>query len=92
VKTAAAPELVRCAVGAAVNARDLLDDAEFLSGAARNARAYAMAALAVEESGKAVSLAAHSADHAGPVGVAEEDHVIRRGHGFVFDEQVASAA
>ena len=58
VKAAAAPELIRCAVGAAVNARDLLGDAEWLSAAVRNARAYALAALAVEEAGKAVSLAA----------------------------------
>jgi AbiV family abortive infection protein len=58
VKAAATPQLVRCAVAAAVNARDLLGDAEWLSAAARNARAYALAALAVEEAGKAVSLAA----------------------------------
>jgi AbiV family abortive infection protein len=58
VKGAATPELVRCAVAAAANARDLLGDAEWLSAAVRNARAYALAALAVEEAGKAVSLAA----------------------------------
>jgi AbiV family abortive infection protein len=58
VKAAATPDLVRCAVAAAVNARDLVGDAEWLSAAERNARAYALAALAVEESGKAVSLAA----------------------------------
>lgn len=58
VKAAATPELVRCAVAAAANARDLLGDAEWLSAAVRNARAYALGALAVEEAGKAVSLAA----------------------------------
>lgn len=58
VKAAATPELVRCAVAAAANARDLVGDAEWLSAAVRNARAYALAALAVEEAGKAVSLAA----------------------------------
>ena len=58
VKTAATPELVRCAVGAAANARDLLNDAELLSAAARHARAYALAALAVEEAGKAATLGA----------------------------------
>ena len=58
MKAAATPELVRCAVAAAANARDLLGDAEWLSAAVRNARAYALAALAVEEAGKAVSLAA----------------------------------
>ena len=58
MKGAATPELVRCAVAAAANARDLLGDAEWLSAAVRNARGYALAALAVEEAGKAVSLAA----------------------------------
>jgi AbiV family abortive infection protein len=58
VKAAETRVLVRCAVAAAANARDLLGDAEWLSSAVRNARAYALAALAVEEAGKAVSLAA----------------------------------
>jgi len=58
VKAAATPQLVRCAIAAAANARDLLGDAEWLSAGVRNARAYALAALAVEEAGKAVSLAA----------------------------------
>jgi AbiV family abortive infection protein len=56
VKAASAPELVRCAVGAAVNAQGLLDDAELLSAAGRRARGYALAALAVEEAGKAAAL------------------------------------
>jgi AbiV family abortive infection protein len=58
VKAAEKPEIIRCAVGAAVNARDLLGDAEWLSAGLRYARAYALAAHAVEEAGKAVSLAA----------------------------------
>ena len=58
MKAAATPTLVRCAVAAAANARDLLGDAEWLSAGVRNARAYALSALAVEETGKAVSLAA----------------------------------
>jgi len=58
VKAAATPELIRCAVAAAANARDLVGDAEWLSAGVRNARAYALSALAVEEAGKAVSLAA----------------------------------
>jgi len=58
VKVAATSELVRCAVGAAANAQGLLDDAELLSAAERHARAYALAALAVEEVGKAASLGA----------------------------------
>jgi AbiV family abortive infection protein len=56
VKAAATPDLVRCAVGAAANAQGLLDDAELLAAGARHARAYTLAALAVEEAGKAVSL------------------------------------
>lgn len=56
MKTAAAPELAACSVGAAANAQALLDDAELLSAAARHARAAALAALAVEEAGKAAAL------------------------------------
>jgi AbiV family abortive infection protein len=56
VKAASTLELVRCAVGAAVNAQGLLDDAELLSAAGRRARGYALAALAVEEAGKAAGL------------------------------------
>ncbi len=50
-------ELARGAVAAARNARGLVDDAELLSGAGRRARAYSLAGLAVEEVGKAGSLA-----------------------------------
>jgi AbiV family abortive infection protein len=57
VKAAATPKVVSCAVGAAANARSLLDDAELLAAAGRHARAYALAALAVEEAGKSASLA-----------------------------------
>jgi AbiV family abortive infection protein len=56
VKAATTPELVKCAVGAATNAQSLLDDAELLAAAARQARAYALAALAVEEAAKSVGL------------------------------------
>lgn len=58
VRAAATPKLAACAAGAAANARGLLDDAELLAAGARHARAYALAALAVEESGKAIALAA----------------------------------
>lgn len=58
MKEAAASKLAECAVGAAANAQGLLDDAELLSAVARPARAYALAALAVEESGKAFGLSA----------------------------------
>lgn len=57
MKSAATPVLVSCAVGAAVNAQGLLDDAQLLSTAGRPARAFALAALAVEEAGKAADLA-----------------------------------
>ena len=55
---AATSDLVKGAIGAAANARSLLDDAELLYQAGRWARACSLAALAVEEVGKAESLAA----------------------------------
>jgi len=48
--------MVGCAAAVAGNARGLLDDAEFLLGAGRWARAYSMAVLAAEEWGKAISV------------------------------------
>ncbi len=61
VKEAQARVLARGAVAAARNARDLVQDAELLSGAGHLARAYSLAGLAVEEVGKAGSLAALAA-------------------------------
>jgi len=61
VKEAPARALARGAVAAARNACDLVEDAELLSGAGRLARAYSLAGLAVEEVGKADSLAALAA-------------------------------
>jgi AbiV family abortive infection protein len=61
VKDAPARALARGAVAAARNARGLVDDAELLAGAGRLARAYSLAGLAVEEVGKADSLAALAA-------------------------------
>jgi AbiV family abortive infection protein len=58
VKEAPVSELTRGAVAAVRNARCLVEDAELLSGAGRQARAYSLAGLAVEEVGKAGSLAA----------------------------------
>jgi len=49
--------LARGAIAAARNARGLVQDAELLSGSGRQARAYSLAGLAVEEVGKAGSLA-----------------------------------
>jgi AbiV family abortive infection protein len=58
VKAATGPELIAGAAAAARNADGLLRDAEVLARAHYTERAYALAALAVEEVGKAVSLAA----------------------------------
>jgi AbiV family abortive infection protein len=58
VKAATGPELAAGAAAAARNADGLLRDAEFLAEAHYTARAYSLAAFAVEEVGKAVSLAA----------------------------------
>jgi AbiV family abortive infection protein len=57
VKDAPVRELARGSVAAARNAFGLVEDAELLSGAGRLARAYSLAGLAVEEVGKAGSLA-----------------------------------
>jgi AbiV family abortive infection protein len=58
VKAASRAELSACAVAAARNAQDLLHDARALAGSGSRARAYALAVLAVEESGKAAGLTA----------------------------------
>src|SRR5215472_7087002 len=89
VKAAATPDLVKCAVGAAANAQGLPDDAQVLSAAARHARAYALAALAVEEAGKAISLAALAIMPAGlraqaPVGRMLEWHQLKLVGGMVI--------
>jgi AbiV family abortive infection protein len=57
VKEAPARALARGCVAAAKNACGLVEDAELLSEAGRLARAYSLAGLAVEEVGKAGSLA-----------------------------------
>jgi AbiV family abortive infection protein len=57
VKAAPVPVLVGGTVAAARNAQDLLHDAEVLAEAGSSARAHTLAALAVEEVGKAGSLA-----------------------------------
>lgn len=56
VLAAPAPVLVKASMAAAGNADDLLQDAQVLAEAGRTARAYSLAALAVEEAGKAGSL------------------------------------
>jgi AbiV family abortive infection protein len=56
VKAAPVPVLIRGTIATARNAQDLLQDAQVLAEAGRMARAYSLAALAVEEAGKVVSL------------------------------------
>lgn len=58
MKEASRPQLATCAIAAARNAQGLLQDAELLAGSGRTARAYSLAALAVEECGKAMDLVA----------------------------------
>jgi AbiV family abortive infection protein len=61
VKSAPRAELAACAVAAARNARDLLRDAGMLAAAASNGRAYSLAVLSVEETGKGMDLTALAA-------------------------------
>jgi AbiV family abortive infection protein len=56
VKAAPVPVLIRGTIATAKNAQDLLHDAQLLAEAGRMARAYSLAALAVEEAGKTASL------------------------------------
>jgi AbiV family abortive infection protein len=82
VQEAPARALARGSVAAARNACGLVEDAELLSGAGRLARAYSLAGLAVEELGKAGSLATLAAMPAklrarAPVGRMLEWHQIK---------------
>jgi len=56
VKAAPTPVLIRGTIAAARNAQALLYDAQVLADAGSMSRAYSLAALAVEEAGKAASL------------------------------------
>jgi AbiV family abortive infection protein len=58
VRAARRTELSACAIAAARNANGLLHDAEVLARSGSAARAYSLAALAVEECGKAACLCA----------------------------------
>jgi AbiV family abortive infection protein len=58
IKAASRSELTACAIAAARNSQGLLHDAEMLAGSGSTPRAYSLAVLAVEESGKAIWLAA----------------------------------
>jgi AbiV family abortive infection protein len=57
IKAATRPELFAATAAAVRNADDLVRDAEILAQAHRAARAYSLAALAVEEVGKSAGLA-----------------------------------
>ncbi len=56
VKAASRADLLACALATARNVLGLLRDAEMLAGSGSTARAYSLAALAVEECGKALCL------------------------------------
>jgi AbiV family abortive infection protein len=58
IKAARRTDLAACAVAAARNAQGLVHDAEVLARSGSTARAYSLAALGVEECGKAFCLAA----------------------------------
>jgi AbiV family abortive infection protein len=58
IKAAGRDDLLACACAAARNGLGLLTDAEMLAGSGSVARAYSLAALAVEECGKALCLIA----------------------------------
>jgi AbiV family abortive infection protein len=58
VKAAGRADLFACALAVARNVLGLLRDAEMLAGSGSTARAYSVAALAVEECGKALCLTA----------------------------------
>ena len=89
VKAASRTELSACAVAAARNTHGLLHDAEVLARSGSTARAYSLAALAVEECGKAACLGALAAlpetlrTHA-PVGRLLEWHQLKQVGGLLI--------
>jgi len=89
VKAASGPQLVAFAVEAAVNARGLLNDSQLLAEAHCWPRAYSLAALAVEECGKAVGLSALAMMPGGlrgqaPVGRLLEWHQLKQVGGLLI--------
>jgi AbiV family abortive infection protein len=89
VKAARRTELSACAVAAARNAHGLLHDAEVLAGSGCPARAYSLAALAVEECGKAAALGAlavlpRSLRTRAPVGRLLEWHQLKQVGGLLI--------
>jgi AbiV family abortive infection protein len=91
VRAAPTPVLIRGTVAAARNAQGLLDDAQVLADAGSVARAYSLAAFAVEEAGKAAGLVLLTVMPAAlrkraPVGRMLEWHQLKQVHGLVIAE------
>jgi AbiV family abortive infection protein len=89
IKAAGTAELFACALAAARNTQELLQDAEILAGSGRPARAYAVAALAVEECGKAgclfaLALLPRSLRMQAPVGRMLEWHQFKQVGGLLI--------
>ncbi len=89
IKAARRTELSACAVAAARNAQGILHDAEVLARSGSAARAYSLAALAVEECGKAAYLTAlavlpRSLRMRAPVGRLLEWHQLKQVGGLLI--------
>jgi AbiV family abortive infection protein len=89
IKAARRSELSECAIAAARNAQGLLHDAEMLARSGSTARAYSLAAFAVEECGKAAYLTAlavlpRSLRMRAPVGRLLEWHQLKQAGGLLI--------
>src|ERR1700722_11641774 len=89
IKAAERADLLACASATARNVLGLLRDAEMLAGAGSMARAYSLAALGVEECGKAFSLAALAVLPEGmrmqaPIGRMLEWHQLKQAGGLLI--------
>jgi AbiV family abortive infection protein len=89
IKAAGRADLLACALAAARNVLGLLRDAEMLAGSGSTARAYSLAALAVEECGKAFCLTALSVlpktlRTRAPVGRMLEWHQLKQAGGLLI--------
>jgi AbiV family abortive infection protein len=89
IKAASRPDLLACALAAARNVLGLRRDAEMLAGSGSSARAYSLAALAVEECGKAMCLTAlallpRALRTRAPVGRMLEWHQLKQAGGLLI--------
>jgi len=89
VRVAPTPVLIRATIAAARNAQGLLYDAQVLAEAGCAARAYSLASLAVEESGKAASLVLltvmpEAVRAPAPVGRLLEWHQLKQAEGLLI--------